>query len=272
MLLHRRDRGTGGRDDDRLRGEQVDAVRRLALVPALTLALALTGCAPTLRMHAVDSIARRMVRVLDAAEILERVVDVEVTKATDVAEATKVTKATKATEPDYNTARISAAAKIVLYETQEVIEWVKPLRKDVGVVPEKKRLELDSAPERDTRFEYIVRAGAKASRRARRKAVWDALLDIPRRIITWTVTTVWNILPWWVKWPILLALAAWAGGTCYVYWAKMRAARAAAQGEAVLARLQKYVAKTEFAEAVDPIRNADLARVHEAQVKRTVKR
>ncbi len=229
-------------------------MRRLLALTVLLAALVLPGCAPSLRMQAVDSIGRRTLRIEDVA--------VELKKALKVQPSTDATPDTVAALPP---AVIIKALDVILYEAQEITGYVKPLRKDVGEVPQKKQIELDTQKDRDTQFEYVVKAGAKASKRARWKKKWHGVLSLPQRIIEWTIKAIWNILPWWIRLPALGVFAAWLFTTLYVYYAKARAARAAVQAEATVARLQRHVDDKAFAAAVDPERNPDFARVHERQ-------
>lgn len=238
-------------------------MKKMLSLLASVLVLALFGCAPSGKMHSVDSIGRRILKVEEVALALSGATGDSQSEEEDAG-----TAVAQVSTPEIDKETLGKATKVILYECQEILSWVRPLRKDVGAVPEKKRLELDSVEERDTRFEYSVVAGAKASKRARKKQRWDGLLSIPRKMLEWTIKTVWKVVPWWIKLPVFAVLAVWLYTTLYVYYAKTKTARAAVQGEAVIARLQKHVEEQIFVDAVDPGRNPDLARVHERQ-KRT---
>ena len=234
-----------------------------ALVTIMVLMLVLCGCGVSLQMHAVDKIGERLGRIATVAEWLE-----EETADPEI-EATPTPRLLPSEEPEVehdmetvDREKVSHAAKVILYELQEIYGWFKPLKKDVGEVPPKRKLKLDTTEERDTRFEYTVKAGAKASERARKKGRWNNWVG---KVIKWTVSAVWNLLPWWLRYPLLAILTVWLGAPVYINYQRARAARAAAQGEAAVARMQKYVNDEQFAEAVDAEHNPDLARVHEKQ-------
>ena len=220
--------------------------------------VALTGCGVSLRMLAVDDVYRRVERVEAKAKAL----DVMTTAPEAEPGEPEVFPKTVDVEA------INKLVKSILYECQEILGWARALVKDVGGVPPKKKLKLDTPEERDVQFEYAVKSGAKASARARKKGHWDNWVG---KVIKWTVSAVWSLFPWWIRYPGLAVLTVWLGSPLYINYQRARAARAAAQGEAAVARMRRHVNDEQFAEAVDAGHNLDLARVHEKQKKREVK-